>query len=477
MNGSEETSRSGAGGGGLAERLAALEQENAELRRLVAERAPHVDEPQRPPRHRGRSAAAVVLLLVATLLAPVAAVSAWTERTLTDTERYVATVAPLAHDPVVRQAIAGRITHEVMERLDVAALVDQAIGELQSTLQEQGVAPRASAALPSLVAPLTSGVESFVRETANRLVNSDEFASTWAQANRVAHRQLVAVLRGSGGDVLQVGQDGQLTIQLAGVIDLLKERLVARGLDVAGNIPTVDASFTLAQTSQLVEVQNRYAQVVALGTWLPWVVLGLYAAGVLVAVRRARALVVAGLALTLAMLLLGVGLAVARALYLDALSGRVLRLDAAEVVFDQLLSFLRTTLRTVGVLGLVVALVAYLAGPGESARALRGAVVRGLARARAGAEQRGASSGRLGTWLGRHRRPARVVVLALAALVLLLAPHPTPPLVVGTAVVAGLLVAVLELVARPPQEVAGDDGPETATPDDRPGDRVLTRTT
>ncbi|HWV76436.1 MAG TPA: hypothetical protein VN027_03895, partial [Isoptericola sp.] len=42
-------------------------------------------------------------------------------------------------------------------------------------------------------------------------------------------------------------------------------------------------------------------------------------------------------------------------------------------------------------------------------------------------------------------------IIAVAALVLLLAGSPTPGLVIGTALVAGVLIAVLELVARPPR--------------------------
>ncbi|MBE9941372.1 hypothetical protein G8C60_19795, partial [Cellulosimicrobium cellulans] len=271
------------------------------------------------------------LITLGALLAPLGAVSAWAQRELTDTDRYVATVGPLAGDPVVQSAVAGRLTEVVMSRIDVAALVDDLVGGLE----ERDVPPRATRALAALEAPLTSGVESLVHETATRLVESDAFEGAWLQANRVAHEQLVAVMRGEDGDVLQVSDDGRLSIQLSGLIDLLKERLVDRGLDVAARIPSVDATFTVAQSAELVMLQNRYAQVVTLTTWLPWVVLGLLAAGVLVANHRSRALVVAGLALTGAMVALGVGLAVARGLYLGALSGQVLRLDAAEVVFDQ----------------------------------------------------------------------------------------------------------------------------------------------
>ncbi|MDQ8042243.1 hypothetical protein RDI86_10295 [Cellulosimicrobium sp. XJ-DQ-B-000] len=445
----------------VAARLAALERENAELRRRLEERpaaaapaGPDGDatapEAARRPRRGLRAAACAVLITLGALLAPLGAVSAWAQRELTDTDRYVATVGPLAGDPVVQSAVAGRLTEVVMSRIDVAALVDDLVGGLE----ERDVPPRATRALAALEAPLTSGVESLVHETATRLVESDAFEGAWLQANRVAHEQLVAVMRGEDGDVLQVSDDGRLSIQLSGLIDLLKERLVDRGLDVAARIPSVDATFTVAQSAELVMLQNRYAQVVTLTTWLPWVVLGLLAAGVLVANHRSRALVVAGLALTGAMVALGVGLAVARGLYLGALSGQVVRLDAAEVVFDQTVGYLRLTLRTVGVLGLVVALAAYVGGPSASARSLRAGLGRAGAAVRGWGEGRGVSTGPVGDWLGRHKAFVRVVVVAAAALVLLLAGTPTPGLVVGVALVAGLVLVVVEILARPPVVVA-----------------------
>ena len=109
----------------VAARLAALERENEALRRRLA------DGPTTPAgpsgtsaRNRARSAAAVVLIVVGALLAPVAVAATWTERTLTDTDRYVDTVGPLADDPTVRSARAGRLTEAVMSRIDVGALVD-----------------------------------------------------------------------------------------------------------------------------------------------------------------------------------------------------------------------------------------------------------------------------------------------------------------------------------------------------------------
>ncbi|MFJ3408398.1 hypothetical protein [Promicromonospora sp. NPDC090134] len=441
-----ESAAEGADPPDVTARLAALERENAELRRRLdvaaAEPAPSAPAPEH---HRARSATAVVLILLGALLAPVGVVAAWAERTLTDTDRYVATVAPLAQDPVVQQAVAGRMTSAVMQRIDVGALLK----DVQDGLKERDIAPRAAQAITALEGPLTSGVESFVRNASDRVVESDQFENAWDQANRVAHEQLVDVMQGNEGDVVQVGQNGQLTIQLSGLIDVLKQRLVDRGLTLAGNLPTINASFTIMESSQLTEIRNRYAQVVALGTWLPWIVLVLLGAGVAAATHHLRALVVAGLALAAAMVVLGIGLAVGRGLYLDALSGKVMRLDAAQAVFDQLVSFLRVTLRTVGVLGLVVALAAYLGGSSASARGLRSGISKGMSRTRRWAEGRGVSTGATGVWLARYRGVARAAVIALAALVILLAGSPTPALIVGVAAGAVVLILLIELVARP----------------------------
>lgn len=437
--------------GDLAARLRALEEENARLReRLVEPGGPAgtASAPRRDVgRRRLRSTGAALLVVLGLLLAPLAVVAAWAERTLTDTDRYVATVGPLAADPVVRSAVQGRLTAIVMERADVEGLVHDAVTAIGG---RENVPPRVAGALGSMEQPLTDGIESFVSRAAGRVVDSEAFRTAWVEANRLAHEQMVAVMEGREGNALQVGDQGQLTIQLAGVIEALKEQLVASGFDVAAGIPEVDASFTVVETTQLVRVQNAYGTVHLLGTWLPWLSLALLGAGVLTARERARALLVAGLGLAAAMVVLGLGLYVGRTLYLGALTGEVARLDAAEVVFDQLVVFMRTTMRTVAVAGLVVAAAAFLGGDSASARGMRAGIARVFAAARSRAAARGVTSGPVGTWLGRHKGFVRTLVVAAAGLTVLLATAPTAGLVVGAALVAAALVALVELVARPP---------------------------
>jgi hypothetical protein len=429
-------------------RIAALERENAALRIAIA--AAQRRDPRPARGHAVRVAVSTILIVVGALLAPAAVVANWVQRELTDTDRYVATVGPLASEPTIQAGIATRLTDAVMEQIDVSALVGDAVG----ALEDEGVAPRLATALAALERPITGGVTSFVHGAATRLTESDAFARAWVEANRIAHEQTVAVMRGDEDNVLQIGDEGRLSIQLSGMIDLLKTQLVDAGFGLAGSLPEVDASFTIVETSQLVQIQDAYQQLVILGTWLPWVSLALVAAGVLTAARRPRALVVAGFSVTAGMLVLAVGLYYGRILYLDALSESIQRLDAAGVVFDQVVSFIRVALRTVGVLALLVALAGYVSGSSDSARRLRAGMNTGLARVGSWADHRGYSAGPLGDWLGSYKALVRATIISVAGLTVLLASSPTPALVVTVAVVAVVLIGVVELLTRSPRAPA-----------------------
>ena len=93
--------------------------------------------------------------------------------------------------------------------------------------------------------------------------------------------------------------------------------------------------------------------------------------GVLAAQHRSRALVVAGLSLAGAMLLLGFALLIGRSLYASSLPPTVQRVDTAVSIYDQFVSLLRVELRVGLVLGLLLAIIAFVAGGTTAARQLR----------------------------------------------------------------------------------------------------------
>src|SRR5690606_39693875 len=61
------------------------------------------------PAVRLRNAASAALIALACLLAPCGTLAAWAAHELTDTGRYVGTMAPLAADPDVRDAVADAV--------------------------------------------------------------------------------------------------------------------------------------------------------------------------------------------------------------------------------------------------------------------------------------------------------------------------------------------------------------------------------
>src|SRR5262245_12027902 len=65
--------------------------------------ADHVPTAPRPS--RWRAGAAAVLIVLGVILVPLTAVSWWVRGTLTDTDKYVAAVAPLASDPAVQSTV------------------------------------------------------------------------------------------------------------------------------------------------------------------------------------------------------------------------------------------------------------------------------------------------------------------------------------------------------------------------------------
>lgn len=88
-----------------AAQILALQAEVARLQEQLAtktEEEPPPAKKQRTPRrkpHWARNFWSVVLITVACLLAPLSVVSVWARGEVTDTDRYIATVAPLASKP------------------------------------------------------------------------------------------------------------------------------------------------------------------------------------------------------------------------------------------------------------------------------------------------------------------------------------------------------------------------------------------
>jgi hypothetical protein len=279
--------------------------------------------PGRAGQQRWRTIVAVLLIVVGCVLAPLAGVAVWARNQVTNTDRYVRTVAPLASDPAIQAAVADQITTQIFTYLDVQGLTNQTVDALAA----RGVRPRVADQLRGFAAPLASGIQSFVRTEVGNFVQSQAFADAWVQANRVAHQALVKALTGRGG------------------------------------------------------------------VWLPIIAIVLLGVGVFVAKDHRRALVGAAVGVAVAMVGLGLSLAVFRTIYLDAVPAQVLAHDAAAVLYDTIVTYLRLGLRTILVLALVVAGGAFLSGPSTTAVRTHQRLAAGIGWLRGGAEHAGLRTG------------------------------------------------------------------------------------
>jgi hypothetical protein len=439
------------------------EDERAELERLRADVAAlrlQVRQHETPAeavvggragRQRWRAVVATLLIVLGCVLAPLAGVAVWARNQVTNTERYVATVAPLASDPAIQNAIADQITTQVFTYIDVQALTTQA---LEALTERGNLPPRLAGQLQALSGPIANGVQSFTRTQVGKVVQSPAFADAWVQANRLAHDELVKALTGEGGGAITVEND-TVSINLAAFIQTVKQQLVAAGFTLAERIPQVNASFVLFQSSDITRARSAFNLLTTLGNWLPFIALLLLALGVYVAKDHRRALIGAGLGVAIAMLLLALTLAVFRSIYLDAVPADVLPHDAAAVLYDTIVRFLRAGLRTIFVLGLVVAAGAFLTGQSVTATRTRQGLAGAIGWLQRGAEGAGLRTGPVGTWAHANRRVLRIGAVALASLALVFWGRPTGKVVLGLALALLVVLALIEFLARPGRDVEG----------------------
>jgi hypothetical protein len=380
------------------------------------------------PYGKGRKIAVALLLVIASILAPLAVISVWTKNTLLDTDQYVDTVGPLAKNEAIIDAAARNISDALIESTDVEAKIKDALP------------PRAQ----FIAGPVSGSLETLIDRVAVRLLSSDQFETVWERANRRAHAQVVDVLTGEGKAVTTA--NGEVVVNLTPVVDRVKQRLNDLGIDVFNDVSAkrISPRLVLFQSDELEQAQGLTNLLQKGAIVLPIVTLLLYAAAIALSRRRRKTVLHAGLGLAIGMLVILTAFNVGRTFYLDAVKSA--NRDAAAAVYDQVLNFLRLSARTGFVIGILIAIGAWLAGPGSLAVRLR-------AMTKGGADRRLATDGFAG-WVARSRTGLRIAYVALGAIVLVAWNHPKPLTVLVIALIVVILMVVTEVVSRVEPEEA-----------------------
>jgi len=279
--------------------------------------------PERPPLARLRDALAAALVALACLLAPCGALAAWAAYGLADTGRYVRTVAPLAADPAVREAVAD-------------AVGDGVVRELEPGPMRQTVGP-------------------FLQDAVRSFTRTEAFGTAWEAGNRVVHGAVLHALRA------ERPAPGPVTVDLAPVVVRVKQKLADDHLPFAHRIPVRHTRIPVLPAEDVAGLRKGYLVLDTAARWLPLAAVALAVTGIAVAARRRRALTATGLGTALGGGLLALAVALGRHLTLTDLPDPAYR-PAAAAIYDALTGTLRTTSWLLLALGLVVALASWLAG-------------------------------------------------------------------------------------------------------------------
>jgi hypothetical protein len=389
---------------------------------------PASDEPAAAKPGRSRGIIAVTLIVVASLLLPLAGLTVWVRNMMLNTDRYVETVSPVASDPAVQEAIATRVS---------IALVD-----------ELNVEQRAKSALPEraqfLAAPITTGATQLVHNATLRLVGTDQFQTLWEAANRRAHDQIVAALTGRDSKHV-VNDKGKVVLQLGPMAAKVAQQLskIGFGLPSSVDVNRLNVRFVLIDSADLKSVQD-YTNILNKLAWvLPILALLLYAAAIVIAPRKRVALVRVGIGIVVAMVVMVIAYGFARTAYLDSLPGPG-KHEAGAVIFDTLTRYLQRGVRVLLVVGVLVWLIAWLAGPSRPAQAVR-RQWNGITGK--DGDGRSGEPGPVNRWVADHIGLLRGLLLGALALVLVISGRPTGKLVLLLLLIGLVGLGVIQLLA------------------------------
>ena len=362
-----------------------------------------------------------MLVVLTALLAPLAVTAVWLHERILTTDGWVDTVAPLADDPAVIDAVSQRVVHTIFEKADVQ---DRITGILPGPVDALGQT-------------FTNSLRNLATNQTQRFLESGAFQSLWEEANRIAHDQVVAMFSGQG-DALK-NHDGQVVLDVGTVADKVRERLVDHGVGILKrvNIPSGQAQVVLFQSDLVTQLQTLFRLLDQLWIALPVAFLVVAAAAIAVSVRRRRAVAELGLAVAAGSLLLLAGLHFARREYLSAASGAQLNGEAAESVFDTIVTKLETWTWLLLVIALVAAAAAFLSDPRK---------LEWVARKLHGAEAANRSG--VAPWVRAHRVALGVGGAAAALVVLAIWPSPTLQVALVILVLLAFYLGIVTAIAR-----------------------------
>ncbi|MEV6300618.1 hypothetical protein AB0M02_14520 [Actinoplanes sp. NPDC051861] len=341
---------------------------------------------RRPGGHAIRGALAAVLVVLAAFALVTSVVGLWAARTTLNTDRWVATVAPLPQDPQVNAAVAQYATTQVFEVVDV------------ETRLREVLPPQAA----FVAGPITGQLREQVYKTVENVLSSERFQVIWVEVNRQLHQRILAVLEGTSTVI--TAQEDRIQIDLLPLINQVLRELSAQLPTLFGKTITlpdlssgeIPANLRLRVEEQLgVTLPENFAQFTVYDSGQLWAAqqavatakrdlaifvgatIVLLLAAFAVSPGRRRTAVQLGIWLVVAAVTITVILRAVRRQIVAEVPEGVYR-NGVDAAMTTVFSLLRERGTQLIWIGAILAAAAYLVGPGRFPVWLRAQIRRGL---------------------------------------------------------------------------------------------------
>ena len=412
---------------------------------------------KRPRARRTRGIVSWILVVLASLLIPISVMSVWAIRTVTNTDQYVATMAPLARNQVIVNDLADRATNALFSTKIVQNKVEE-------------VLPKKA---KPIVTPIVAEVKTYVHGLALKIFESPKFGQLWDALNRHTHEAVISVLEGKHNATLQkIQQNGQIVLNVSPTLQELIDKANAKGITIFNPLKAVIShgdngmSVAIVSTQQVSKYSALFNLLVQLKWWVPIAALVLGILSIVVAVNRRRALLRVTVGVALFTLVLLAVFALGRNIFLNKVAQHSYKQDVAAAVWDTLLRNLKTDFRWMLLVSVLVAIVAWVFGPAGWAVAIRSAFARAGRWVAAQVRQLTGKTGeaaagspgtrRAGSWVHEHINALRIVGVVVAALFLLFGGNLTGWSLLIIVIVLAVYLALLQLVAAWARRVSGE---------------------
>jgi hypothetical protein len=376
---------------------------------------------------KARRWTALALVCFAVLIWIVTAIALWSHSLLFDSDKYVATVAPIIKDPQVTESLGKVIAEKTIEAVGLQELLE---AELPS-------------GAGSVAEPVTAQVQELLAEQVTKLLRTDQAYQAWESIQRFTHEHLIAILRDESTVIQLEGESVTLDLVplIVAAIEKLEEILPGVIADRAP-LPEFDPTATVEEQrqeladylgqpvdedfGQIVLFEDERVEVVQqavkLFDVLVWALLGIAIAVVIAALlispRRLRTLLQLGVGAVIVVVVARVAIDQLQAAIVANATGDggVIVRSVLETVFGSLQDAIIWLL--VG--GIIIAVLAYVAStPKWLVGAWHGTAAWGRTAWHAAVEQTTKDDSRTVVWIRGHIDVLRIAIGAVAVAILL----------------------------------------------------------